>query len=221
MSARILHRWLLSLFLIVISFPASAARLFVDSRGGDDANSGMSRGEAWRSLERVNRAEFKPGDRVLFVRGSAWSTPLVVTAVGGAGRPIVFEAMGRGPRPRIDIGGRFEDALVLSNAQQVVVRDFEITNHGAEGAGTNTPPRRGVHIIADNSGTLTNLVVSDLFIHDVNGTQRIKHNGGIIFSTRGRRTPSRFEGLRIERNIVWRVDRSGIVAESYHANRTR
>jgi hypothetical protein len=78
-----------------------------------------------------------------------------------------------------------------------------------------------LHGVAANIGTLTNIVVSDLFIHDVNGTQRIKNNGGIIFTTRGERIPSRFDGLRIERNIIWRVDRSGIVAQSYHARRNR
>jgi hypothetical protein len=33
--------------------------------------------------------------------------------------------------------------------------------------------------------------------------------------------PSRFDGLLIERNIVWKVDRSAIAADSYHALRNR
>ena len=43
---------------------------------------------------------------------------------------------------------------------------MEITNQGA-----GDHPRRGVNLVADNCGTLTNLLVADLFIHDVNGTQ--------------------------------------------------
>jgi len=172
-------------------------------------------------MEKVNSAPFRPGDRVRFNAGSVWSSQLAITARGTAGHPVIFEAYGRGPRPRIDVAGGFEDAVVLSNAQHVVLRDFEVTNMGAVGSGTNTPPRRGVHIIADNIGTLTNILVSDLFVHDVNGTQKIKDNGGIIFTTRGARVPSRFDSLRIERNIIWRVDRSGIVAQSYHARRNR
>jgi hypothetical protein len=57
-------------------------------------------------------------------------------------------------------------------------------------------------------------VVSDLYIHDVNGTLERKENGGILFRTVGDKTPSRFDDLLIERNIVWRVDRSGIVGQS-------
>jgi hypothetical protein len=209
------------LLLALCCFAAPAAQYHVDADSGDDANPGTSRRKPWRSLARVNGSTFAPGDHVRFHSGSSWSDQLRITARGGAGRPVVFEAYGNGPRPRIDAAGGFEDALVISNAQHLVVRDFEITNTGAVGSGTNTPPRRGVHILAQNSGTLTNILVSDLFIHDVNGTQRIKDNGGIIFTTRGERVPSRFDGLRIERNIIWRVDRSGIVAQSYHARRNR
>jgi hypothetical protein len=193
----------------------------VDSRAGDDDYPGTSDRKAWRSLEKVNASAFLPGDKILFRRGSSWTSQLVIAAQGSPARPIVFEAFGRGPRPRIDLAGKVSDAVLISNAQHVIFRDFELTNTGRDEGGTNTPPRRGVHILADNAGTLTNLTVSDLFIHDVNGTQRIKHNGGIIFTTRGERVPSRFEGLVIERNILWRVDRSGIVAQSYHARRDR
>jgi len=122
----------------------------------------------------------------------------------------------RSARPRIETGGGCEDALLLRNAEHVEVRDLELTNQGA-----GDRPRRGAHIVADNCGTLADILITGLFIHDVNGTQRQKDNGGLIFRSRGERVPSRFDGLRIERNIVWRVDRSGIAAQSYHASRTR
>ena len=212
-----------SLFCLMLFCCLSAlgAQYYVDSRAGDDSSPGTSPKKAWRSLEKVNATCFQPGDRVVFRAGSTWSGQLIITARGEPGRPVVFEAQGRGACPRIDAGGRFEDTVLLSNAQHVVFRGFELTNTGANGGSTNSPPRRAVHILCDNVGTLTNIVVSDLYIHDVNGTQRIKNNGGIIFTTRGEKIPSRFDGLRIERNIIWRVDRSGIVAQSYHANRTR
>jgi hypothetical protein len=219
---RTLRALLFGCLLLAVSCPATRGATFhVDSTEGDDNNPGTSRRKPWRTLEKVNAAAFAPGDRVLFRAGSAWSSQLVITARGATGRPIVFQAYGCGPRPRIDADGEFEDVVVLSNAQRVVFRDFQLTNKGRVGSGTNTPPRRGVHIVADNVGTLTNILVSDLLIHDVNGTQRIKDNGGIVFTTRGERIASRFDGLRIERNIIWRVDRSGIVAQSYHARRNR
>ena len=40
--------------------------------------------------------------------------------------------------------------------------------------------------------TATHIVIDHLYIHDVNGTNEKKDNGGIIFSTNGPATPSRF-----------------------------
>jgi hypothetical protein len=81
--------------------------------------------------------------------------------------------------------------------------------------------RRGVHIFLDNYGTARHIVISGLYIHNVNGTNAKKDNGGIIFRTSGNTTPSRFDGLLLERNIVWKVDRSAIAAQSYHYPRNR
>lgn len=77
-----------------------------------------------------------------------------------------------------------------------------------------------MHVFLDNFGTASHIVIAGLYIHDVNGTNEKKDNGGIIFCTAGDRIPSRFDGLTIERNIVWRVDRSAIAAQSSHWRRT-
>jgi hypothetical protein len=199
-----------------LAFNARATEYYVDSQKGDDARDGLTAATAWRSLDKVNASTFKPGDQVLFQSGSVWSGQLRITAQGRPGQPVLFRSHGDGARPRIDTAGAFEDALLIRNAQQVEVRDLELTNHG-EG----DKPRRGVNIEADNCGTLTNILVAGLFVHDVNGTQRKKDNGGIMFRTQGQATPSRYDGLRIEGNIIWRVDRSGIAAQSYHASRKR
>lgn len=209
----------LAVLLVSLAVPSSpAASYHVDATRGDDTHDGLTPRTAWRSLDRVNAAAFTPGDRVRFRRGSVWDGQLRVEARGEPGRPIRFEAYGRGPISRIDAAGRHEDAVLLRNCQHVELADLELTNHGETSVDA---PRRGVHVVADNCGSLTNLTITRLFVHDVNGTQKRKDNGGLVFRTRGDRIPSRFVGLRIERNIVWRVDRSGIAAQSYHANRNR
>lgn len=199
-----------------VGWSGAAADYHLDAQEGHDHRDGRTPSTAWRSLERVNDAALGPGDRVLFRAGGVWSGQLRLTTSGEPDRPITVRAYGSGPRPRIDAGGAFEDTVLIRNAQCVEVYDLELTNRGEGG---DEALRRGVHVVAADCGTLTNLVVSGLFIHDVNGTQRRKDNGGILFRTQGRRVPSRFDGLRIERNILWRVDRSGIAAQSDHASR--
>ena len=199
---------------------AGARTFYVDSAKGDDAGPGVTAEAPWKTLAKVNSSDFLPGDRILFKGGSTWKGQLAPRSSGAEGAPIVFDRYGMGPKPRIDGDGQVEDVIRLRNVQQIEVRNFEVTNLGPKPA-----VRRGAHIFLDNFGTARHIVVSGLYIHDVNGTNGIEHshkdNGGIVFRTVGDKVPSRFDGLLIERNIVWKVDRSGIVAQSYHAPRTR
>ncbi len=199
-----------------VALTLQAATYYVDSGKGVDSNSGTSPAAPWQTLDKVNASRFQPGDRILFKSGSSWQGQLAPSSSGRDGAPIVFDRYGGGPKPRIDGAGQVEDAVRLYNVQQIEVRNLEITNHGAEEA-----PRRGVHIVLANFGTAAQIVVAGLYIHDVNGTNQRKDNGGIIFRTIGDKAPSRFDGLTIERNVIWKVDRSAIAAQSYHAMRTR
>lgn len=195
--------------LLAASAALHAATYYVDSRSGDDAHAGLSPSHAWRTLQKVNGGSFHPGDRILLRSGSQWEGQLALSSSGAEGAPIVIDRYGKGVLPRIDGQGSVEEVLRLVNVEQVEVNHMEITNHGALPA-----VRRGVLIAAVNYGTAHHIRVSDLYIHDVNGTNERKENGGILFQTIGDKVPSRFDGLTIARNIVWRVDRSAIVGQS-------
>ncbi len=209
--------------LLVIFFASaclvSGATYYVDSASGTDAASGTALNSPWKTLNKVNSTVFRPGDHVLFKAGAVWKGQLAPKTSGTLESAVVFDRYGEGPKPCIDGEGRVEDAVRLYNLQNIEIRNFEVTNHGAEPS-----VRRGVHIFLDNFGTATHVVVAGLYVHDVNGINgsgdHAKDNGGIIFRTKGDRVPSRFDGLTIERNIVRTVDRSAIAADSYHAYRT-
>ena len=204
-----------ALFLLVAAALASqAATYYVDSAFGDDGSPGTRPNAPWQTLEKVNKTDFRPGDRILFRSESVWRGQLAPKSSGAERRPIVIDRYGRGGKPRIDGDGTVDDAVRLYNVQYVEMRNLEVTNHGA-----GESVRRGVHIFLDNFGTAKHIVVAGMYIHDVNGTNAKKDNGGIIFRTNGNLTPSRFDGLTIERNIIWKVDRSGIAAQSYHWSR--
>ena len=202
------------LLLVAAAFTSQAATYYVDSAMGEDSSRGNRPNSPWQTLAKVNATEFHPGDRILFESGSVWRGQLAPKSSGAEGKPIVIDRYGRGEKPRIDGDGTVDDAVRLYNVQYIELRNLEVTNHGAQPA-----VRRGVHIFLDNFGTARHIVVAGMYIHDVNGTNAKKDNGGIIFRTNGDLTPSRFDGLAIERNIIWNVDRSGIAAQSYHWSR--
>ena len=54
----------------------SATDYYVDSNKGNDANSGHRPKSAWRSLDALNKATFKPGDRVLLAADSRYTGQL-------------------------------------------------------------------------------------------------------------------------------------------------
>ena len=204
------------ILLAAAALSGRAATYYLDSNAGADANAGTSASKAWKTLEKVNGAKLQPGDHVFLKSGCVWQGQLAPTSSGAEGAPIVFNRYGKGSRPRIDGEGKVDDAVRLYNVQFIEMRGLEVTNHGE-----SAKVRRGVHVFLDNFGTGKHIIVSGLYVHDVNGSNQNKDNGGIIFRTNGNQTPSRFDGLTIERNIVWKVDRSAIAAQSYHYPRRR
>lgn len=211
-----------SISLLVLAFATHtrATTYYVDFSTGQDSSDGTSADHPWKTLDKVNAARFQPGDRILFRSGQTWTGQLAPKSSGADHAPIVIDRYGDGSKPKIDGQGTVEDAIRLYNVQQIEVHDLEVTNHGA-----GIAKRIGVHIFLDNFGTARHILLTGLYIHDVNGTNgngdNSKDNGGIIFRTIGDKTPSRFDGLTIERNLIRTVDRSGIAADSYHWNRTR
>lgn len=204
------------LVFICIATAMPATDYYVDARSGNDTALGTSPKTAWQSLAKVNSTRFSPGDRILLRSGSRWSGQLHITSSGAPGKPIVVSRYGGGPLPRIDGEGRMDDAVRIYNAEYVELRDLEVTNQGSQPA-----LRRGVHVILDDFGPARGIVISGLYVHDVNGIQKDKGNGGIILRNQGAKKPTHFDGLLVERNIVWKVDRSGILLHSSYWARER
>lgn len=209
---------MVALLGICLAVPASldASTFYVDATRGGDFNNGKSPSSPWKTLDKVNASHYQAGDRILLHSGSRWAGQLALTSSGAKDTPIQVDRYGKGKLPRIDGEGEVENVLQLVNVEEVEVRHLEITNQGPQPG-----IRRSVLIASTNFGTAHHLVVSDLYIHDINGTNGHKETGGILFRTVGDKLPSNFDGLIIERNILWKVDRSAIVGQSSEFGRSK
>jgi hypothetical protein len=76
----------------------SGRTFYVSSVSGNDGSDGLSPQSAWRSLGKVNAAELRPGDKVLFQRDGSWRGTLVPRS-GREGAPVTYGAYGEGARP--------------------------------------------------------------------------------------------------------------------------
>jgi hypothetical protein len=204
----------LSLSSVGLAAPALAETYHVNALTGDDRASGTTPTQAWRTLAKVNGFALKPGDTVMLAAGSVWREPLTIRRSGSATAPIVVAATGGGPRPRIEAGGVSPHGVGVIDAEYVTVSGLEITNDAPGEAS-----RYGVLVSATDRGVTRGIRISDMYVHDVRGTNARKDNGGIVFQALGPRRPTRFQDIAIERNIVWRVDRSGIAGISDQVGR--
>jgi hypothetical protein len=184
---------------------SASADYYVDSASGNDANSGMAPESAWKTLTKINATRFHSGDQILLHSGSAWRGQLWPKGSGEEGRPIHLGIYGGGVKPVINGDGVAEDAVLLKNQEYWEIENLEITN-----TGTARAVRRGVHLAVENFGEAHHIYLRSLTIHDVNGIDSEKTNGGINYTSSGNLRPSRFIDLRIEDNEIYHVDRSGI-----------
>jgi hypothetical protein len=189
---------------------------YVDSVSGNDNNSGTSANKPWKTLGKVNSKIFAPSDAILFKSGASWTGQLWPKGSGKEYQPIVIDKYGGDAKPVIHGAGQAEDAVLLKNQEYWEIRNLEITNTGKGDA-----VRRGVHVAVANYGDAHHIYLRSLTIHDVNGVDRVKENGGINYTCDGDSKPSRFIDLRIEDNHLYHVDRSGIFGWSTHWVRSK
>jgi hypothetical protein len=92
------------LTLISFLFAASAswaATYYVDATSGSDAGDGLSPSTAWRTIAKINSFNFTPGSNVLLKRGETWHEALKLNVSGAPNNPIVVDAYGTGPNPKL------------------------------------------------------------------------------------------------------------------------
>ncbi len=200
---------ILALLLALLAGPSFATNYYVDAVGGKDTNKGTSVKKPWQTLLKANATALNPGDSLLLKSGTVYAGQLATVGSGSATAPIVITSYGGSVKPRIDAKGAFQTALLLKNQAYIQVSGLELTNTGAE----RIPKQSGVLIQALDAGILHQIKVSDLYIHDVNGSLVKKQGGGMGIEIRngGKVTKSCFDGLLVENCHIVRTTRNGII----------
>ena len=141
--------------------------------------------------------------------------------------------------------GNVSSAILLYDAEYIRVHDLEISNkdnlnreisereitekektereitdqdeRGKRYSAPHKMDRTGVAVVAQNGGTLHEITLQNLMIHDVNGNVYNKHmnNGGIYMTAlkpekEEQTGVARYDGVKVEDCCVWNVSRWGI-----------
>lgn len=125
----------LSILFLAAHVAGLGADYYVSPRG-EDRGDGSSKAP-WRTIARVNLADFKPGDRVLFEGGQSFPGKLLIGA-NDSGRdkaPVVLTSYGKG---RATIDGGNSEALVIEGASHVAVKSLEFQGAGRKSGSTTS-----------------------------------------------------------------------------------
>ncbi len=187
--------------------PAPAS-FYVDCSAASNGNGTESR--PWNSLARVGSTTFRPGERILFNRGTTCKGILEPLGSGTATSPIVIDAYGAGPQPIIDgemntaavqlvgqqgweidnleiVGGDKYGIYIAGSAPNTAYRHFRLTNlnvHGAHYVSKVTNDSDEILITIGNTGESINDVVLDgVAAHDSKVNNGIFIEAGTPFNS--------------------------------------
>jgi hypothetical protein len=158
------------------AFVIAADTFYLDSLAGDDANSGRSADQAWKSLSKASANVFHPGDTLALKRGGRFAGGLSLGLQGTAEKPITISAYGEGAAPVIDAKGHLA-GVHLKNSRHLLVKDLAITADGGKTRdGSNPAFRYGVYVQA-SGGATSHVTVENLTIHKIYPETASKHEG--------------------------------------------
>ncbi|MEE9432128.1 MAG: hypothetical protein V3V16_13850, partial [Melioribacteraceae bacterium] len=184
---------LLAILLISYCTYAQGMTYYVNSNIGDNNFSGASPDSAWKDLTNVNVKTFEPGDSLLFAANAFWVGSLTPKGSGTVEAPIVIDRYGEGKDP-LFIGFGIKHVLYLYNQEYITIRNLEITNSNVN---NERQMYRGIYILGEDIGTLHNIKLQNLYIHNVTGSLRpgntTKENGGIYYEILGNKVESKFD----------------------------
>ncbi len=201
---------------------STGGRVYYVAADGDDGNSGRSPATAWKTLERVNRETFGPGDAILFRAGDVWNGQLRPLGSGAQDKPIRLDRFGAGAMPIVNLGTATGAGIKLVNQEGWVIQNMEVTSGAPPEAGVG---RQGIVILAEGSGGHTgHVIVRHCFIHDIWGQLGGRgtftgYNSAAIFvgPAQGRgRSEAGADDVTIENNRIERIDRCGIIVWRGH-----
>lgn len=186
---------------------------YIDSIGGNDANNGVSEEKAWKTLDKVNAAEFMPGDVICFKKGGEWHGMLEPKGNGAPFNRIVITSYGEGDMPVIHGDGSYA-AIYLNGVSHYIVRGIKVTNHAEERA-----VRQGIAVLGAPLGITEDITVEECEVTDVTGENRrslgvykcMYWNGGIYVSSHARTSrQNHLHNIVIQKNYIHDVLTSGV-----------
>jgi hypothetical protein len=173
-------------------------------------------------FDNYRASEFPAGARIFFAAGKVFdgqfapigsgteTKPIKLTAYDPVSGEVYWESIDN--KPIINGHGQVNSSLYLYNGENWEINNLEITN--TDGSDSDQGNLRGIHVVAENVGSVEDVTIRNCYVHDVNGKVEGKERGGIHVHVIGTETRTKFNNLLIENNYVKNVGGVGIGNQS-------
>ncbi|WP_294590028.1 right-handed parallel beta-helix repeat-containing protein [uncultured Phocaeicola sp.] len=188
---------------------------YLDATNGNDANSGLSINEAWKTLKQAEKASLSNGSKLLLKRGETFQGELNITGQGLPQSPVIIDAYGEGEQKPCIVGNDSSMyAVRILNSNYLTIQNLEIINTGEKVLAGRT----GLKVECMNYGTSHNIKINNITIRDVNGSLVKEEGGGsgILIVNGGDSIRSRFDSLTIENCHILRCERNAMIWNGYY-----
>ncbi|MBI1925595.1 right-handed parallel beta-helix repeat-containing protein [Candidatus Poribacteria bacterium] len=128
---------------------------YVNNQTGNDSHQGTSPSRPWKSVDRVNRATFRPGDRILFAGGQTFPGTIRLDKESSStnAQKIVVGSYGTG---RAVIDGENDSALVADGCEHLIIANLNCLGSGRKGGNTAD----GIKLLRTKDVTIDQVEVS-------------------------------------------------------------
>lgn len=173
-------------------------------------------------FDKWSNYKFPEGSKVLFAAGQTFTGQFKLRGSGSEASPNLATAYNPDTgeifsgwienKPSIRGDGKVSSALKLIDGDNWEINNIEVSN--TDGSKSEQGKLLGINVVATNTGTMKNISIRNCYVHHVNGEVGGKETGGIHVYVLGESTPTRFDGLLIENNVISHVGGVGIANQS-------
>ncbi|GAB1308886.1 hypothetical protein KH5_15690 [Urechidicola sp. KH5] len=200
-----------------------ATEYYVNSKIGNDKNTGKSPEQAWKSLDKVNRKNFKAGDQILLATGLEYTGTLILDKQYGSKKnPIIVTSYAYNSnteKPHINAKG-YLNGILIKGGSHLKIDGISVTANGGD-----NNPKKGMRcgiFYTTSDGIFENITIENCTVKNVffensgfqrgekevktaNGTQ--SYGWGIRFIVNKK---ARLKGAYVQNNRVENVAHTGI-----------
>lgn len=159
--------------LIIVGLPLySMAASFYVKNAGSDAADGLSDGNAWETIGKLNGYDFADGDVIYFNKGDTWDDAILTfAAITGSGKEITVDSYGTGAKPIFD--GNAVQPMRITNTSLDTINVQNIQVVGLDFVHWTEPFPAGYgHIWIDN---IDNILLDSVDFNGHTGTSSYRY----------------------------------------------